>query len=148
MGGAQRFEGLPGPRGQESPRTRSAGLPVEGMLVEQGRSNGMNGDEPKTTEEVVRRLALDLPGATEQDHHGFPSYRVGGRIFATLPSPDRLRTMPAEPAIRAAAAEHPGVCAEFFWGKRLACVETDLTLATEDLVRELLGDAWDHQSHR
>jgi hypothetical protein len=36
-------------------------------------------DEP-----LIRRLALDLPGSVEQDHHGFPSFRVGGKIFCTL----------------------------------------------------------------
>jgi hypothetical protein len=27
----------------------------------------------------------------EQDHHGFPSFRVQNRIFATLPNPHLLR---------------------------------------------------------
>ena len=34
--------------------------------------------------EDIRRLALSLPEAVEQDHHGFPSFRVAGKIFATL----------------------------------------------------------------
>ena len=37
----------------------------------------------------LRRLALALPEATEQDHHGKPSFRVGGKIFATLRAPRR-----------------------------------------------------------
>ena len=45
------------------------------------------------TATLARQLALALPEAVEQDHHGFPSFRVAGRIFATLPSPDRLRAM-------------------------------------------------------
>jgi hypothetical protein len=32
----------------------------------------------------VRKLALALPEAEEQDHHGRPSFRVKGKIFATL----------------------------------------------------------------
>jgi hypothetical protein len=32
----------------------------------------------------ARAMALALPGATEQDHHGRPSFRVQGKIFATL----------------------------------------------------------------
>ena len=31
----------------------------------------------------ARRLALALPDAVEEDHHGRPSFRVGGKIFAT-----------------------------------------------------------------
>ena len=36
------------------------------------------------TADEARALALSLPEAVEQDHHGRPSFRVGGRIFATL----------------------------------------------------------------
>jgi hypothetical protein len=32
----------------------------------------------------VRKLALSLPEATEEDHWGRPSFRVRGKIFATL----------------------------------------------------------------
>jgi hypothetical protein len=32
----------------------------------------------------VRALALALPEAVEVDHHGFPSFRVAGKIFATV----------------------------------------------------------------
>jgi hypothetical protein len=99
-----------------------------------------------TTESEVRRIALDLPGAIEQDHHGFPSFRVRGHIFATLPDPGRLRAMLDEPGIRTAAADHPDSCAEFYWGKRLTCVEIDLALADAGLVRALLTDAWEHKN--
>ncbi|WP_422795005.1 MmcQ/YjbR family DNA-binding protein [Sphingobium mellinum] len=33
-----------------------------------------------------RTRALALPGAIEQPHHGSPSFRVGGKIFAQLSS--------------------------------------------------------------
>ena len=36
------------------------------------------------TADEARRLALALPNAVEQDHHGRPSFRVGGKIFATI----------------------------------------------------------------
>lgn len=94
---------------------------------------------------VARRLALALPGAVEQDHHGFPSFRIVGRIFATLPGPDRLRVMLDEHGIRSAAATWPGTCREYYWGKRLACLEIDLTNADEELVNSLLGEAWEHK---
>jgi hypothetical protein len=32
----------------------------------------------------IRRLALSLASAVEADHHGAPSFRVGGRIFCTI----------------------------------------------------------------
>jgi len=97
------------------------------------------------TDTVARELALALPDAVEQDHHGFPSFRVAGRIFATLPSPGRLRAMLDEHGIRSAAATWPGSCREFYWDKRLACVEINLTHANETLVHELLNEAWEHK---
>ena len=36
-------------------------------------------------EGVVRRLALSLPETTEAPHHDMTSFRVGGKIFATMP---------------------------------------------------------------
>jgi len=44
--------------------------------------------------------------------------------------------------IRAAVAENPDACQEFYWGKRLACVVVDLKRAKLALVKDLLIDAW------
>jgi len=92
--------------------------------------------------EHARALALALPAASQEDHHGMESFRVRGKIFATVPDDDHLRVMADELGIRAAVAENPGACQEFYWGSRLACVVVDLRRATTDLVRELLTDAW------
>ncbi len=90
----------------------------------------------------VRALALGLPGAIEADHHGFPSYRVGGQIFATLPDPEHLHVMVDEGSIREAVAEHPLACEEKWWGRRLACVRITLAQADPEQVADLLRDAW------
>lgn len=37
------------------------------------------------TPEDVRRIALELPAATEKSHFGKPDFRVRDRVFATLP---------------------------------------------------------------
>jgi hypothetical protein len=100
------------------------------------------------TEADVRRLALALPESVEQDHHGFPSYRVGGKIFATQPDPDHLHVMVDESAIREAVAEDPVACAEQWWGKRLACLRVTLDLAEVDQIGELLTDAWERKAPR
>jgi hypothetical protein len=92
--------------------------------------------------EDVRELALAFPEATEQDHHGMVSFRVRGRIFATLPDDDHVRIMADEPEIRAAVAQHPDICAEFYWGRRLACVAVTLEPAPRELLHELLAEAW------
>ncbi len=95
-----------------------------------------------TTHESVRRFALALPEATEQDHHGMVSFRVGTRIFATVPDDDHVRIMVDESEILAAVAENPRVCEPFYWGKRLSCVVVDTRTAPPQLVRELLTEAW------
>ncbi|HEX3783755.1 MAG TPA: MmcQ/YjbR family DNA-binding protein [Pseudonocardiaceae bacterium] len=90
----------------------------------------------------ARAVALALPEAGEQDHHGMASFRVRGKIFATVPDEEHLRVMVDENEIRATVAENPGTCAEFYWGKRLACVVVTLASASTPLLSELLTEAW------
>ncbi len=40
------------------------------------------------TSNDFRRLALELPGASESSHMGHPDFRINGKIFATLHYPD------------------------------------------------------------
>src|SRR3954447_17282925 len=94
------------------------------------------------TSDEARRLALELPDAVEQDHHGRPSFRVGGGIFATLWTPSALNVMAGEERIHAAAEEWPDVCSKVFWGRRLSAVQIDLDAADCDLVADLLEAAW------
>ncbi len=91
----------------------------------------------------ARQLALSLPEAGEQDHHGRPSFRVAGKIFATLWDADHMNVMLDEPGIRTAVEGHPDVCAEVWWGKRLAAVRVTLPNASAALLASLLEDAWE-----
>jgi hypothetical protein len=88
-------------------------------------------------------LALALPEAVQADHHGRPSFRVHGKIYATLPDATHMNVMLDEPGILTAVQSHPGACAERWWGKRLAAVTVDLDQASPDLLAELLADAWE-----
>ncbi len=92
------------------------------------------------TPDDVRRCALSLDGASERDHHGFPSFRRR-TVFATLPDETTLRIMLPEGEIIATVAEHAWA-GEKTWGKKLAAVEIDLALADPGVVAELLEDAW------
>ena len=95
------------------------------------------------TADDARRIALALPDTVEQDHHGRPSFRVHKRIFATLWDSEHVNVMVDQPGILTAAHEHPEICEEVYWGKRLAAVRVDLTRAGENLLQELLEDAWE-----
>lgn len=96
----------------------------------------------------IRQLALALPEAVEQDHHGRPSFRTGGRIFATLWDDAHVNVMLDEAGIRTATQEHPAACAEFWWGKRLRAVQVDLGRVTKRLAADLLADAWEQKAPR
>ena len=94
----------------------------------------------------LRRLALALPGATEEDHHGKPSFRVGGRIFATFWDAATVNGMLDEDGIRTAVHDLPGACSERFWGKRLSVVAVDLGAIAPAELAALLEDAWEHKA--
>ena len=90
----------------------------------------------------LRRIALSLPEATEQDHHGRPSFRVRGKIFATLWDPEHVNIMLDLHQVRIAVNEYPHVCREFWWGKQIRAVQLTLPLADARVVRELITAAW------
>ncbi len=90
----------------------------------------------------VRKVALGLAGAVEMDHHGRASFRVEKKIFATVPDSEHLNVMVEEPRIEALVRVHPDLCAEVWWGKRLAAVRVDLRKAPAKLVTDLLAEAW------
>jgi hypothetical protein len=62
------------------------------------------------TADGARAIALSFEGAVEQDHHGRPSFRVGGKIFATLWTDDQLNVMLPDDRIEQVAAEEPERC--------------------------------------
>ena len=70
---------------------------------------------------TIRALALSLPEAVEADHHGFPSFRVAGKIFATLRSDPPRLIVKLDPEDQHNLTEaHPGVVAPVagYWGRK------------------------------
>jgi hypothetical protein len=98
--------------------------------------------------EQARQIALALPEAVELDHHGRPSFRVGGRIFATQWDEDHMNVMLDDAGVRTAVQDAPETCAEVWWGKRLAAVRVDLRRADARMLAELLADAWEGKAPR
>jgi len=94
----------------------------------------------------ARTLALSLPEAVEMDHHGRPSFRIGGKIFATLWNDQRMNVMLDEGGIRTAVESAPDACEEVWWGKRLTAVGVSLPLTDPDSLSELLADAWEYKA--
>jgi hypothetical protein len=91
----------------------------------------------------VRKLALALPEAAEQPHHDMTSFRVRGKIFATMPpGGGRLHVFLAEDQVASYYAEFPAAVEELWWGKRLSGCRVLLARADRALVRELLDESW------
>jgi hypothetical protein len=101
------------------------------------------------TEDDVRRMALALPGTTEAPHHERTSFRVGGKIFATMP-PDgaSVNVLLGEEEARTAAEESPDWVELLWWGRRLSGVQVDLPNADADVLAELLEDAYRQREPR
>jgi hypothetical protein len=96
---------------------------------------------------AARTLALSFPGAVEQPHHGMPSFRVNGKIFATVPDDDHIRIMVDAEMARSVAAAEPA-CEELWWGKKLSGVAVTLAAASRGAVGELLEHAWRQRAPR
>jgi hypothetical protein len=99
-----------------------------------------------STPEQARRLALVFPEATEQDHHGRPSFRVAGKIFATLWDESHMNVMLDEAGIHTAVQAWPTACTELWWGKRLSAVQVDLEQIDARQLGDLLADAWEQKA--
>ncbi|MFJ7768196.1 MmcQ/YjbR family DNA-binding protein [Streptomyces sp. NPDC097107] len=94
--------------------------------------------------EDVRRIALSLPETTEKAAWSMPTYRVAGKMFATLPEDETSIAVrcPKEERDELVLAE-PGKFwiagheAQFAWVRaRLAVLEG------EDELRDILADSW------
>lgn len=94
----------------------------------------------------VRKIALALPKSTEEPHHGFPSFRVGGKIFATMPDDEHLNVMLEDSDIRAELEAHPDCCEGQMWGKKLSALRVTLSAADAERVEGWLTDAWERRA--
>ncbi|MEA2716243.1 MAG: hypothetical protein QOI99_560 [Actinomycetota bacterium] len=94
--------------------------------------------------DAVRTFALSLPEAAESPHFESASFRIRGRIFATLPADgEHLHVMVDEDEARAVAAGEGGSFEELWWGKKLAGVRVHLpSVESPELVLELIEDSW------
>ncbi len=94
--------------------------------------------------EDVRRIALSLPDSTEKVAWSMPTFRVAGKMFATLPEDETSIAVrcPKEERDELALAEPEkfwiaGHEAQFAWVRvRLAALED------EGELRDILADSW------
>lgn len=91
----------------------------------------------------ARRLALALPDTVEAAHFGKADFRVGGRIFASLPGPDRmvLRLTPEQQAVLTGAEPRHFAPVDNAWGRK-GWTLVDLRACPEAGLRHALLLAW------
>ena len=95
------------------------------------------------TREQARKLALSLPEATEQPHFELWSFRVRGKIFATVPPEGgHLHVFVDDDAVRAAVRADASAFEALHWGKKLVGLRVSLANAKPGAVRDLLQASW------
>jgi hypothetical protein len=91
----------------------------------------------------VRRIALSLPEATEEPHFQYASFRIRGKIFATVPPDDEyVHVFVDESQRELMVATRPEFCEKLWWGKKVVGLRVAVSAANAEDVRELLMSAW------
>jgi hypothetical protein len=95
----------------------------------------------------VRRFALSLPDVTEEPHFHLSSFRVRGKIFATVPPEEKhIHIFLDEPEREVAVATNPRANDKLWWGKSVVGVRVTVSAAKLADVKALLEAAWEKRA--
>lgn len=95
----------------------------------------------------MRRFALSLPGVTEEPHFDKASFRVRGRIFATVPPDEKyLHVFVDEVQQELMVSVAPETYEKLWWGKKVVGLRGTLSLARSQDIRDLLRSAWQRKA--
>ena len=97
------------------------------------------------TREQFRRMALRLPGSSEQSHMGHPDFRVAGKIFATLDYPREgwamVKLLPEQQGRFVGGQPDCFLPVKGNWG-RTGCTNVRLKAASARKLQPALKTAW------
>jgi hypothetical protein len=95
----------------------------------------------------LRRLATALPEVTEEPHFHFGSFRVRGKIFATVPPDGEFAHLfVPEPVREECLATHAHCAEALTWGQKVVGLRIDLGRVPPTLLRHLVRQAWAHKA--
>jgi hypothetical protein len=93
--------------------------------------------------EQARRFATSLPSVSEEPHFSSSSFRIGGKIFATVPPEGRhLHVFVEEEQRQWALAVAPESVEKLLWGEKVVGLRVALAQSKLPLVERLLEQAW------
>jgi hypothetical protein len=95
--------------------------------------------------DTARRFVLSLPETTEEPHFEKSSFRVKGKILATVPEGGKHLHVNVDPLeLEALVAADPDAYERIVWGKGEVSdwLRVTLAKAERDVVCGLLEDAW------
>jgi hypothetical protein len=91
----------------------------------------------------VRQFLKALPEVTEEPHFQYSSFRVRGKIFATLPPEgEHLHLFLSDDERDLALSLAPDALEKLSWGKRVVGLRVTLKKAQRKMVTRLLTQAW------
>jgi hypothetical protein len=94
----------------------------------------------------ARRVAMALPEVTEEPHFHLLSFRVKGKIFATMaPDGSFMNVFVDDGPREAIVAVDPKAYETLWWGKT-ACLHVHLKLAKAKDLAELLRLSWERRA--
>jgi hypothetical protein len=103
------------------------------------------------TAEDFRRIALSFPGTEERAHMAHPDFRVGGKIFATLGSPNTdwgmAGLMPEQQEDFIQLAPEAFKPAAGAWGRGGSTL-VKLAVVSDELLEAALAAAWRKRAPR
>ena len=95
----------------------------------------------------VRRLALALPQVSEEPHFHLSSFRVHGKMFATLaPDGSFLNVFVGDEQRELMVAVDPKAYGTLWWGKKVVGLHVHMTAAKSSHVAQLLRSAWERKA--
>ena len=140
----------PNPRSTRTPTggaSPAPGSPVT-LLVRPHATLTLHSQRPVKLSDA-RSYAMSLGEVTEQPHHELSSFRVRGKIFATVPpSGTHLHLFPSEEVREHAFAMYPEFAEKLLWGGKVAGIRVSLAAARPAAVKSLLLASWRYKAPR
>src|ERR1700728_2213763 len=92
---------------------------------------------------TARQFALSLPESCEADHHGSPSFRVRGKIFAELSEDETeaIVKLPQPVQFALVASDPETFVIEPHWG-RCGWTRMQLSGTAPETLKDLIAQSW------